>query len=99
MMTLTFVTLAASLLLLRTGRFTKARAAAVTMVLMLLGGWVAAQYPYLLVPDFTLQNSAANKATLKLMVIALAAGSVLLLPSLYVMFRVFKGSKAFTLRD
>lgn len=45
-------------------------------------------------PDITLQNTAAPVVTLRLLVIALSAGAVLLLPSLFFLFRIFKGGKS-----
>jgi cytochrome d ubiquinol oxidase subunit II len=50
------------------------------------------QYPYLIPPDLTIENSAAPHVTLKLVFIALVAGLVLLVPSLFYLFRVFKGA-------
>lgn len=99
MIALTFAALAATVVLLRKERVNLARASAVAAAVMLIGGWLAAQYPYLLVPNHTVQNAAANPLTLKFMVGALVVGGALLFPSLYVMFRVFKGSKPFALRD
>lgn len=57
---------------------------------LVLAGWAIAQYPYLIVDDLTLSNSAAPPATLRLLLIALAAGIPVLIPSLYALFRVFK---------
>ena len=57
-------------------------------------GWAGSQYPYLLVPDLTLTSAAANPRTQHLVLVALAVGSVVLLPSLVVLYRVFKGRAA-----
>lgn len=75
-------------------RYAVARAAAIAQAGLILAGWAASQYPYLVVPDVTLTASAANPRTQRLVLIALAAGSVLLLPSLYALFRIFKGKPA-----
>ncbi|MEO7724760.1 MAG: cytochrome d ubiquinol oxidase subunit II [Chthoniobacterales bacterium] len=72
-------------------RYRWARMAASGEVTFILGGWSLAQYPHLIASDVTLQNSAAPEATLRLLVIALCAGAVLLLPSLFFLFRIFKG--------
>lgn len=70
-------------------RFRLARAAAAAQVALIVLGWVASQSPYLVVPDVTIESAAANPVTLRLLVWALAAGSVLLFPSLYLLFRFF----------
>jgi cytochrome d ubiquinol oxidase subunit II len=69
-----------------------ARLAAAAQATLILWGWAAVQYPYLIPPDLTIAGSAAPHATLKLVFIALIAGLVLLLPSLAYLFRVFKGA-------
>ncbi len=53
--------------------------------------WSAAQWPYLIVPDLTLGNTAAPDSTLVAFLVAAVIGAALLLPSLYFLFRVFKG--------
>ncbi|HEY1172054.1 MAG TPA: cytochrome d ubiquinol oxidase subunit II [Verrucomicrobiae bacterium] len=73
--------------------FKLARVAAIGQVTTILAGWCLAQYPHLIYPDVTITNAAAPQITLKLLVIALGVGSVILLPSLYYLFKVFKGSR------
>ena len=73
-------------------RFRMARFCAAAQVTLILWGWGAAQYPFLVSPDVTIYNSAAPAITLRLVWRALLAGSVLLFPSFYYLFRVFKGS-------
>lgn len=75
-------------------RFKLARAAAIVQIAMLLAGWIAAQYPFLVYPDLTLTNAAAPPASLKFFLIALPIGFAMLGPSLYLLFKVFKGTKA-----
>ena len=70
--------------------FTLARVAAAAQVSLILWGWAVAQYPYLVPPDLTIAESAAPTITLKLVLGALAVGAVVLVPSLYYLFRVFK---------
>jgi cytochrome d ubiquinol oxidase subunit II len=70
-----------------------ARVAAIGQVTTILAGWSFAQYPHLVYPDLTISNCAAPEVTLRLLVIALGSGAMVLLPSLYYLFRVFKGSE------
>lgn len=72
-------------------RYRLARVASVAQVVCLLAGWGAAQYPYLIYPDVTLAAAAAGEATLRFVLYSLPPGLALLLPSLWLLFRVFKG--------
>ena len=78
-----------------TRRFYLARALAAAQVTLILAGWGAAQYPYLVEPNITIQAAAAPQITLRLLLIALAAGALILFPSIYFLFRIFKGPDAF----
>jgi cytochrome d ubiquinol oxidase subunit II len=80
-------------------RYRLARAAAAAQVTLIVLGWGAAQYPYLVVPGLTLTEAAAPRATLVPVLWALAAGAVVLFPSLYLLFRVFKGERPFSVVD
>jgi len=71
-------------------RWRVARVAAAAQVSLILWGWALSQYPYILPPDLSITNAAAPAATLRLVLAALVAGAVLLLPSLYYLFRIFK---------
>ena len=51
-------------------------------------GWVLAQKPYLLPPKLTLEQAAASDATLSAVVIAVAVGMVILVPSLWWLYRL-----------
>ena len=42
-------------------------------------------------PDLTIADAAAPRVTLELALIALIAGAIVLFPSLFYLFRVFKG--------
>lgn len=75
-------------------RYRIARIAAAAQVSLILWGWGISQYPYLVPPDLTIANSAAPRATLELVLIALIIGAMVLFPSLYYLFRVFKGRPA-----
>ena len=75
-------------------RYWLARLAAGLQVSLIIWGWALAQYPYLLPPGFTVQGAAAPDVTLRLVAWALAAGALVLLPSLWYLFRVFKSAPA-----
>ena len=60
-------------------------------VTLILWGWALAQYPYLVTPDVTIADSAPP-ATLTLVLVALLAGACALFPSLYYLYRIFKGA-------
>jgi cytochrome bd ubiquinol oxidase subunit II len=72
-------------------RFAVARFAAIGEVTLILIGWSLAQYPRLITPDITIFNAAAPETTLRLLTYALVAGAIVLFPSLFFLFRVFKG--------
>jgi len=76
-----------SLLLVWRRHFDAARVAAGVAVAALLGGWAAAQRPYLL-PGLTLRDAAADNATLWAVVISVLLGLVVLAPSLALLFRL-----------
>jgi cytochrome d ubiquinol oxidase subunit II len=77
----------ASLVLVWLRRFESARVAVGLAVAALLGGWAAAQRPYLL-PGLTLGDAAADNATLWAVVISVLLGVVVLAPSLALLFRL-----------
>jgi cytochrome d ubiquinol oxidase subunit II len=68
-----------------------ARVAAAAQTTLILLGWAVSQYPFFVVPDVTLEGAAANPRTQRLVLIALGVGSLLLFPSLWALYRVFKG--------
>jgi cytochrome d ubiquinol oxidase subunit II len=75
-------------------RFRLARVAAGLQVSLIFWGWALAQYPLLVPPDLTIANSAAPESTLRLVLVALAIGGAVLLPSLWYLFQVFKTAPA-----
>jgi cytochrome d ubiquinol oxidase subunit II len=89
----------AAFALLLGGRVRAARAAAAAQVALVVVGWGASQRPYLVVPDLTLASASAPRATQVALLWALGAGAVLLFPALYVLFRVFKGERPFSVVD
>jgi cytochrome bd ubiquinol oxidase subunit II len=73
-----------------TRRFRLSRLFAAGEIALLLLGWAVAQYPYLVYPDMTLAGSSAPKATLQFVILSLPFGAALLVPSLWLLIRVFK---------
>jgi cytochrome d ubiquinol oxidase subunit II len=84
-----------SLLALWKRRYRLARMCAAGQVTLILWGWGLAQYPYLVPPTLTIFNAAAPQTTLRLLFMALLLGAVLIFPSLYYLFRIFKGRVVF----
>ncbi|HEV2752108.1 MAG TPA: cytochrome d ubiquinol oxidase subunit II [Gemmatimonadales bacterium] len=72
-------------------RWRLAQVGAAAQVSLILWGWALSQRPYILPPDLTVAGAAAPPATLRLALAAVALGAVVLFPSLYYLFRVFKG--------
>ena len=68
-----------------------ARLATVAQTACLIAGWGIAQHPYLIYPDVTVHAAAAHPATLRFVLWSTPFGMALLLPSLWWLFRVFKG--------
>ena len=52
--------------------------------------------PHLVEPDITITSAAAPPITLELLLIALVLGAVLLFPSYYYLFRIFKTPQSST---
>ena len=70
--------------------FPLARACAALQSALVVIGWGLAQFPYIVRPGVTVHDAAASPATLRLLTWALAAGAVLLFPSVFLLFRIFK---------
>ncbi|HKA11589.1 MAG TPA: cytochrome d ubiquinol oxidase subunit II [Candidatus Dormibacteraeota bacterium] len=68
-----------------------ARVAVAAQVTFVLWALAVGQWPYLVRPTYTLDSAAAPAGTLTGFLIVAGAGMLLLLPSLYLLFRVFKG--------
>ncbi|HAA56601.1 MAG TPA: cytochrome BD ubiquinol oxidase subunit II [Myxococcales bacterium] len=71
-------------------KYALARIFAGAQVTFILWGWAAAHYPYIIVPDLTFKQAAALPSVLKASLYVLGAGAVLLLPSFWYLFKVFK---------
>jgi cytochrome bd ubiquinol oxidase subunit II len=76
--------------------FRTARAAAAFQVISIIFGWALSQYPYLIVPDVKLPEAAAPAQILRLLIWSLLVGGLVLFPSLYYLYRIFKGHALFT---
>ena len=63
-------------------------------VTAILVGWAVAQYPYMLVPDVTIEEAARGRATLVAMLVALVSGAVILLPALVYLYVLFQRALA-----
>ncbi|MBX9878716.1 MAG: cytochrome d ubiquinol oxidase subunit II [Candidatus Obscuribacterales bacterium] len=75
-------------------KYDLARLFTVLQVSLILWGWALAQFPFLVRPAITIYAAAAPKITLELLLGALIAGALLLFPSFYYLFVVFKTKKA-----
>lgn len=81
---------ALSLLFVARRLYVLARVSAAGQVVVLLLGWALAQWPYMIYPDLTFEAAKAPDATLNFIVQVVPAGMVILVPSLFLLFRVFK---------
>ncbi len=70
-------------------RYGAARLSAAVAVGAILWGWVVAQHPAFLPGELTIDEAAAPRATLQALLIAVAIGAVVLVPSLVYLFRLF----------
>lgn len=71
-------------------KFQIARLCAAAQVTLILWGWALSQYPYIMRPQFTLFNSGGAHTTQVLLIWALAAGTIILVPSFWLLLHVFK---------
>ena len=76
--------------------FLRARIAAAAQVTFILLGWGIAQFPYLVRPEITIYNGASPRPVLSSLTIAVTIGAVVLLPSLALLFYVFKSESKST---
>jgi cytochrome d ubiquinol oxidase subunit II len=80
-------------------RYLRARIAAAAQVGLIIIGWGAAQYPYLVRPDLTICNNSAPSNVLLAIEIACVFGGVVLIPSLFLLYRVFKAHRKSVLSE
>jgi len=69
-------------------RFGLARVSSALAVATIVAGWAVAQEPRLL-PGLTVSEAAAGKSTLVALLVSVASGAVVLLPSLALLFKLF----------
>lgn len=81
---------AATMLLVARGLDGLARVAVGAEVLAVLAGWFGAQAPDIVPGRYTLENAAASPAMLHAFLIAAGLGGLVLIPSLLLLFAVFK---------
>jgi cytochrome d ubiquinol oxidase subunit II len=82
----------ATLALLHRRRFTPARFAAAAAVAAIVAGWVLAQEPYLL-PGLTVREAAAPHSTLVAVIVSVAGGMLVLVPSLLLLYGLVLGGR------
>lgn len=86
----TALTAIGAILTLIKRHFVIARSLAGAQVVLVLGGWAMAQYPLIIVPNMTFSQAVASPNVTTPILIALASGSVLLLPAFWYLYRIFK---------
>ena len=75
-----------TLALVWTRRFAAARWSAAVAVAAVTIGWAFGQSPYVLPGELTIDQAAASDATLTAVLVSVAAGALLLVPSLYLLY-------------
>jgi cytochrome d ubiquinol oxidase subunit II len=71
-------------------RYRLARILIILETAFLLGSWGLSQYPYIIPPHLTIDNTANDPNVISALIICILIGLVLLVPSLYYLFSVFK---------
>lgn len=89
LLTATAIAAAVTIWALWRRRYSLARVAAASEVSLILWGWGAAQFPYLVPPTITIRSAAASRGTLEVLLWVLAGGAVILIPSLAFLLRTF----------
>jgi cytochrome d ubiquinol oxidase subunit II len=77
-----------TLVLVHRSRFGPARISAALAVTAIIAGWAAAQEPVFL-PGLTIDKAAAGRSTLLSTIVVVAAGSLVLVPSLALLYSLF----------
>lgn len=67
--------------------------AAASTVTCVIWGWGVAQYPILLPPNLTIENAKTSDAVLWAMLWSIGIGMVIVVPSLWWLFAIFKGAQ------
>jgi cytochrome d ubiquinol oxidase subunit II len=76
-----------------TRRYALSRIFAAGEIVMLLLGWGVSYQPYLIYPDVTLVGVMAPPATIRFLLATLPVGAAILVPSLWLLFKVFKAPR------
>ncbi|HEY4388465.1 MAG TPA: cytochrome d ubiquinol oxidase subunit II [Ktedonobacteraceae bacterium] len=71
-------------------RYRLARALIVMMTAALLGSWGLGQFPYIVPPDLTIPTAASPQGTLQAFFVSALIGMLVLIPSLWFLFYIFK---------
>ncbi len=87
--TLTGIAAAVAISALWRRSFRLARAAGGMEVSLILWLWAFGQFPYVVPATITIRSAAAPAATLETMLVAIGAGALLLIPSLWYLLRLF----------
>ncbi len=66
--------------------------AAASTVTCVIWGWGVSQYPILLPPNLTIENCKTSDSVLWAMLYSIAAGMVIVVPSLWWLLAIFKGA-------
>lgn len=74
-------------------RYRLARILIIAVTALIFASWGISQFPYLIPVDVTINNAASPPATLLALLIVTCVGMLLLLPSLWFLFHVFRGKK------
>lgn len=74
--------------------FQLARVAVAAEASFIVWGWAWSQYPFMLPPTHTIESLAAPRSTLLWVMGTLIAGTLILLPSFFYLFRIFKRGEA-----
>ena len=76
-------------------RYTWARVVAAAQVAAIVAGWGASMAPYLVAPDITIENAAAPSNVHLIVLVVLGVGAFVLVPSLLLLYRIFKREPIF----
>ncbi|MCS6873094.1 MAG: cytochrome d ubiquinol oxidase subunit II [Pyrinomonadaceae bacterium] len=71
-------------------KFREARIFVAGQTVLIILGCIVSQFPFIIVPSVTIQSAAAPRLTLELLIGGLMIGSIVLFPSIYYLFRIFK---------
>ena len=71
-------------------KYQLARVGVVVQSTLVLWGWAIPQFPNMIMPNLSIYEAAAPPSTLRLLVIALIAGTLILVPSFVYLLRIFK---------